>query len=178
MNASQQEIFFQSVRDALQEGINLRELFLMLLILGSSLALSAIAIFLFPRLPTIKRFLFDIKRWVIGQPTKFDQRYAVHLRVKIIVGQSLHATHRLNTSNLSTGGMFIKTSKPFEMNTSFSFQLDLNNQNILEGTAIVRWVAHSSNSRKGPGMGCEFVALQEKDVNQLRFMLRRLKQKM
>jgi uncharacterized protein (TIGR02266 family) len=69
--------------------------------------------------------------------------------------------------NLSRGGMFIKTSKPITIGTEIKLRFTIpDHKEVIETKGnIVRVVKPDHGQVHAPGMGIEFRALSEKDLN-------------
>ena len=63
-------------------------------------------------------------------------------------------------TNLSDGGMFIRTREPKPQGTELSFKVEIaDGQRVLQGIAIVRWTRGEGDPNGPPGMGLEFLKL-------------------
>ncbi len=63
-------------------------------------------------------------------------------------------------TNLSDGGMFIRTREPKAIGTELSFRVEIaDGQRVLQGTALVKWTRADGDPNGPPGMGLEFVTL-------------------
>ena len=63
-------------------------------------------------------------------------------------------------TNLSDGGMFIRTREPKARGTELSFKVEIaDGQRVLQGTAVVRWTRAEGDPNGPPGMGLEFLSL-------------------
>ncbi|MDP2269087.1 MAG: TIGR02266 family protein [Archangium sp.] len=63
-------------------------------------------------------------------------------------------------TNLSDGGMFIRTREPKPQGTELSFKVEIaDGQRVLQGVAIVRWTRAEGDPNGPPGMGLEFLKL-------------------
>lgn len=63
-------------------------------------------------------------------------------------------------TNLSDGGMFIRTREPRPVDTQLRFRVEIaDGQRVLQGTAIVRWARGPEQAAGSPGMGIEFLSL-------------------
>ncbi len=63
-------------------------------------------------------------------------------------------------TNLSDGGMFIRTREPKAVGTELNFKVEIaDGQRVLQGIAIVRWTRGENNPGGPPGMGLEFLKL-------------------
>jgi uncharacterized protein (TIGR02266 family) len=60
-------------------------------------------------------------------------------------------------TNLSPGGMFIRSRTPQPVGTLVKFEVQIaGGVRVLRGTAVVRWVRDTANSEGPPGMGLQF----------------------
>ncbi len=65
-------------------------------------------------------------------------------------------------TNVSEGGLFIRTKTPKPIGTPLAFKIDLaNGQRALQGTGTVKWVKETSDAKGPAGMGIEFRVLDE-----------------
>ncbi len=65
-------------------------------------------------------------------------------------------------TNLSEGGMFIRTREPKPRGTELNFKVEIaNGQRVLQGIAIVRWTRGENDPAGPPGMGLEFLKLDD-----------------
>lgn len=63
-------------------------------------------------------------------------------------------------TNLSPGGMFIRTRTPQAVGTLVKFEVQIaGGVRVLRGTAVVRWVRETANEEGPPGMGLQFQEL-------------------
>ncbi len=63
-------------------------------------------------------------------------------------------------TNLSSGGMFIRTREPKAIGTELRFKVEIaDGQRVLQGTGVVRWVRAAEEAAGSPGMGIEFLSL-------------------
>ncbi|MFZ5446672.1 MAG: TIGR02266 family protein [Myxococcota bacterium] len=93
------------------------------------------------------------------QQNRNTQRKLVGLLVKL-AHKGLDEFAAKYATNLSDGGMFIRTREPKPIGTELSFKVEIaDGQRVLQGTAIVRWT-RGENDPAGPaGMGLEFLTL-------------------
>ena len=84
-------------------------------------------------------------------------RKAVGLLVKLAHHGLEEFEHKYAT-NLSHGGMFIRTREPEPVGRKLRFRVELaDGLRVLQGTAVVRWVRGPEDG--APGMGIEFLSL-------------------
>src|SRR6185295_14803915 len=63
-------------------------------------------------------------------------------------------------TNLSPGGMFIRSRTPQPVGTLVKFEVQIaGGVRVLRGTAVVRWVRDANNPEGPPGMGLQFQEL-------------------
>ncbi len=63
-------------------------------------------------------------------------------------------------TNLSDGGMFIRTRDPKPRGTELNFKVEIaDGQRVLQGIAVVRWTRADNDPAGPPGMGLEFLKL-------------------
>ena len=62
-----------------------------------------------------------------------------------------------NAANISSGGMFIRTTEPSELGTELDFEIRLDDDfTLIQGRGEVTWVRRGSDE---PGMGIRFIEL-------------------
>ncbi|MBX5482706.1 MAG: TIGR02266 family protein [Myxococcaceae bacterium] len=65
-------------------------------------------------------------------------------------------------TNLSEGGMFIRSRTPQPVGTHLKFEVQLaGGQRVMRGTAVVRWIRLPGDPEGGPGMGVQFEQLDD-----------------
>ncbi len=65
-------------------------------------------------------------------------------------------------TNLSEGGMFIRTREPKPRGTELNFKVEIaDGQRVLQGIAVVRWTRAANDLAGPPGMGLEFLQLDD-----------------
>ena len=90
---------------------------------------------------------------------RLQPRKAVGLLVKLRYGNVDEFAQNYAT-NLSDGGMFIRTRSPQAVGTLVRFKVELaSGMRVLQGEAVVRWVSDGSDPSRPPGMGVEFSRL-------------------
>jgi len=169
---SNQEVFFNSIKRALEEGTSQESGIVLVKLIGSGLLFSFLTIYLLHHRSSIRREITIWIKYLTGDADFADRRRRASYPVSIIVPMSSRPLERHRTVNISKGGMFIHTRRPFELKTSFQFILELNKTTLIKGTALVRWVKPSSDPDTPAGMGCEFIGLTEGEKNLIRLFLR------
>jgi molecular chaperone DnaK len=88
-----------------------------------------------------------------------DPRYAVGLLVRLNHPDVGTFVERFAT-NLSPGGIFIRTRTPKAPGTAVRFEVQIAaGRRVLAGEAVVRWARDDGDPSGAPGMGLEFVRL-------------------
>lgn len=88
-----------------------------------------------------------------------NQRKLVGLLVKL-AHKGVDEFASKYATNLSDGGMFIRTREPKPVGTELNFKVEIaDGQRVLQGIAIVRWTRGDNNPHGPPGMGLEFLKL-------------------
>lgn len=78
--------------------------------------------------------------------------------------------------NISLGGMFIKTDKPFPTGTRFSLELSIGyNGKKIAGEGEVVWTKEfsSSSDERPSGMGIKFVELKEQSKSVIKELMKK-----
>jgi len=93
-----------------------------------------------------------------------EPRTAIGLRVKLSYGSVDEFVERFAT-NISRGGVFIRTRDPKPIGTQVDLELKLaSGETVIRSRGVVRWVAQESPSAHppvAPGMGIQFLSLDE-----------------
>ncbi|MDP3502874.1 MAG: TIGR02266 family protein [Myxococcales bacterium] len=90
-----------------------------------------------------------------------NSRKAVGLLVKLKYSGVDEFAERYAT-NLSDGGMFIRSREPKPVGTELKFRVEIaNGERVLQGTGVVRWVRSPDDPTGAPGMGVQFETLDE-----------------
>ena len=90
-----------------------------------------------------------------------NSRKAVGLLVKLKYSGVDEFAERYAT-NLSDGGMFIRSREPKPVGTELKFRVEIaNGERVLQGTGVVRWVRSPDDPSGAPGMGVQFETLDE-----------------
>ncbi|BDG07268.1 TIGR02266 family protein [Anaeromyxobacter paludicola] len=75
--------------------------------------------------------------------------------------------------NISRGGMFVRTRDTWPVATVIAFELRLRSgEKVVRGRGTVRWVAEAGGAARNPGMGIEFLALDEESQQLVERMVR------
>ncbi len=90
-----------------------------------------------------------------------NSRKAVGLLVKLKYSDVDEFAERYAT-NLSDGGMFIRSREPKPVGTEIKFRVEIaSGERVLQGTAVVRWIRGPDDPAGSPGMGVQFGTLDE-----------------
>ena len=92
-------------------------------------------------------------------------------RLEVQEKNSRHARVPLYvTGNISGGGMFLITQEPYPPGTviSLSFVLPADNKAVEAKGTVVWSRKEKENSQKQPGMGIQFLEIDEKDQQKIR----------
>ena len=94
---------------------------------------------------------------------RMTNRVPVNLLVRVKY-QSVRDFMEHFATNISRGGMFLQSRKPYPRGTSITFELRLKNDKVvLKGEGQVAWTREPETTRppKSPGMGVKFVRLDD-----------------
>ncbi len=88
-------------------------------------------------------------------------RKAVSLTVKL-AHRGIDEFVEKYATNISVGGLFIRTREPQPLGTVVHFKIEIaNGQRMLQGTAVVKWIRGPTDPAGPAGMGLEFKELDE-----------------
>ncbi|MFW5878579.1 MAG: TIGR02266 family protein, partial [Myxococcota bacterium] len=94
-------------------------------------------------------------------------RHGVSLLVKLRYPDVRSFAERY-ASNLSKGGMFIVTREPRGVGSTLLLEVQIaGGQRVLRGEAIVRWVRSPGEPGGPPGMGLQFLELDQPSMDLL-----------
>jgi len=95
---------------------------------------------------------------------KREPRTSIGLRVKLSYGSVDEFVEHFAT-NISRGGVFIRTRDPKPVGTQLDLELKLaNGETVVRARGVVRWVADENPTARppvAPGMGIQFLALDD-----------------
>jgi uncharacterized protein (TIGR02266 family) len=91
-------------------------------------------------------------------------------------GNRVEAGLRLNTADLSEGGVFLRSDLLFEVGESLSLEIPLAAGETLAARGRVAWVTRGGGGETPAGMGIEFEKLSAQDRRRLTQSLQRLAQ--
>lgn len=76
------------------------------------------------------------------------------------------------SANISTGGVFVKTPKPYKMGETFILELHLpDNTAPIKAKCEVRWVRPGGDTPDDSGMGVKFIMMSDGDRDRLQKMI-------
>lgn len=90
-------------------------------------------------------------------PDRGEIRYGVDVAVTVDSDSNFYAGH---ATNLSSGGFFIATPIVHPVGTRFRFTIHLGQQQtLITGEGIVRWLRASNDSNSPIGLGIQFATI-------------------
>ena len=99
------------------------------------------------------------------QVRKDDGRQGISVEVDFS-GQDQSVVHRAQVTNISSGGIFVRSRYPFRVGTRLQLKLrEPNHAFSKSARGEVAWVSHSTEN---PGMGVRFVCLDRREQRDLR----------
>jgi len=107
---------------------------------------------------------------------RFSRRDALLPVVVRAAGNRVEAGLRLNTADLSEGGVFLRSDLLFEVGESLSLEIPLAAGETLAARGRVAWVTRGGSGAMPAGMGIEFEKLSPQDRRRLTQSLRQLAQ--
>jgi Tfp pilus assembly protein PilZ len=104
---------------------------------------------------------------------RFSRRDALLPVVVRAAGNRVQAGIRLDTTDLSEGGAFLRSDLLFEVGETLSLEIPLAPGETLAAHGRVAWVTRGGDGRTPAGMGIEFEELSAQDRRRLTQGLRR-----
>lgn len=89
-------------------------------------------------------------------------------------GNRIQAGIRVDTVDLSEGGLFVRSDLLFEVGEDLSIEIPLGDGNVTVARGRVAWVTRGGDGKASAGMGIEFARLSERDRRALTESLRAL----
>jgi len=169
--------FFESIREAMGRGLTQRDVIIFFVLFGVCFFGGFFISWLYRSRFWLRRAFHYSLRRLRGKADGGSFRRELEFPVTILRSEPNLPTERTKTTNISRGGMFIRTDRPYPLRTTFPFRLTLDDASILEGVALVRWVQDQKSVAHPMGMGIEFIDMKEVDKNRLRAFIRRGQQK-
>jgi hypothetical protein len=105
---------------------------------------------------------------------RFDRKDALIPVVVRAAGNKIQAGVRLDTADLSEGGLFLRSDLLFEVGEDLSIEIPLRDGKVTVARGRVAWVTRGSGKKATAGMGIEFAKLSAHDRRALSDSLRAL----
>jgi hypothetical protein len=105
---------------------------------------------------------------------RYDRKNALVPVVVRAAGNKVLAGVRLDTTDLSEGGLFLRSDLLFEVGEDLTLEIPLGNGNVSVANGRVAWVTRGSGKKATAGMGIEFARLSAHDRQALAESLRSL----
>ncbi len=110
----------------------------------------------------------------VGNVRKYARKDALIPVVVRAAGNKVEAGVRLATTDLSEGGLFLRSDLLFEVGEDLSIEIPLGNGKVTVARGRVAWVTRGSDKKATAGMGIEFARLSAEDRRALAESLRAL----
>lgn len=107
---------------------------------------------------------------------RYDRKHALIPVVVRAAGNKIEAGVRLDTTDLSEGGLFLRSDLLFEVGEDLSIEIPLGDGKVAEARGRVAWVTRGAGEKAAAGMGIEFARLSAQDRRALADSLRALAQ--
>jgi hypothetical protein len=105
---------------------------------------------------------------------RYDRKNALIPVVVRAAGNKIQAGVRLDTTDLSEGGLFLRSDLLFEVGEDLRIEIPLGDGNVTVAQGRVAWVTRGSGKKAAAGMGIEFARLSAHDRRALADSLRAL----
>lgn len=105
---------------------------------------------------------------------RFDRKDALIPVVVRAEGNKIEAGVRLDTADLSEGGLFLRSDLLFEVGEDLTLEIPLGDGKVAVARGRVAWVTRGSGKKAAAGMGIEFARLSVEDRRALADNLRAL----
>jgi len=103
---------------------------------------------------------------------RYDRQDALIPVVVRAAGNKIQAGVRLDTADLSEGGLFLRSDLLFEVGEDLSIEIPLGDGKVTVARGRVAWVTRGSGKKASAGMGIEFAKLSAHDRRALAENLR------
>ena len=103
---------------------------------------------------------------------RFDRKSALVPVVVRAEGNKIQAGVRLDTADLSEGGLFLRSDLLFEVGEDLTLEIPLADGTVTVARGRVAWVTRGSGKKMAAGMGIEFARLSAHDRRALAENLR------
>ncbi len=105
---------------------------------------------------------------------RYDRKSVLVPVVVRAAGNKIQAGVRLDTADLSEGGLFLRSDLLFEVGEDLTIEIPVGNGNVTVARGRVAWVTRGGDGKASAGMGIEFARLSEHDRRALAESLRAL----
>ena len=105
---------------------------------------------------------------------RFDRKSALVPVVVRAEGNKIQAGVRLDTGDLSEGGLFLRSDLLFEVGEDLTLEIPIGDGKVTVAQGRVAWVTRGSGKKAAAGMGIEFARLSAHDRRALADSLRAL----
>jgi len=105
---------------------------------------------------------------------RHERRPALLPVVVRAAGNKIRAGVRLDTTDLSEGGLFLRSDLLFEVGEDLTLEIPVGGGKTTTATGRVAWVTRGTSKKSSAGMGIEFARLSAHDRRALADSLRAL----
>ena len=105
---------------------------------------------------------------------RYDRKSALIPIVVRAAGNKIQAGVRLDTADLSEGGLFLRSDLLFEVGEDLTLEIPVADGKTTTATGRVAWVTRGTDKKASAGMGIEFARLSAHDRRALADRLRAL----
>jgi hypothetical protein len=105
---------------------------------------------------------------------RYDRQAALIPVVVRAAGNKIQAGVRLDTADLSEGGLFLRSDLLFEVGEDLTLEIPLGGGKTTVAAGRVAWVTRGTGKKASAGMGIEFARLSAHDRRALAESLRAL----
>ena len=105
---------------------------------------------------------------------RFDRKSALIPVVVRAQGNKIQAGVRLDTADLSEGGLFLRSDLLFEVGEDLTLEIPIGDGKVTVAQGRVAWVTRGAGKTAAAGMGIEFARLSAHDRRALADNLRAL----
>ena len=94
---------------------------------------------------------------------RYDRKSALIPIVVRAAGNKIQAGVRLDTADLSEGGLFLRSDLLFEVGEDLTLEIPVADGKTTTATGRVAWVTRGTDKKASAGMGIEFARLSAHD---------------
>jgi hypothetical protein len=105
---------------------------------------------------------------------RYQRKSALIPVVVRAAGNKVQAGVRLDTTDLSEGGLFLRSDLLFEVGEDLTVEIPLGHGKVTVARGRVAWVTRGTGKKASAGMGIEFARLSDHDRRALADSLRAL----